>query len=207
VLSRGSKISTAAAVAVIVVALGACGSSSSSGDPAKAKFAGLPAKPQLAVPPLRLDDSLGKPVNIADYAGKAVVVTFIYTHCPDVCPLIVGHLHAALARLGPEASKLQIIAVSTDPYGDTPRTVKRFLAKHQMTGKMQYLIGSRPQLAKAWKDWHIVVRPPKGANAPDVVEHSAEVFGISASGKVTTVYPANFQPQQIVHDVPLLASE
>ena len=43
--------------------------------------------------------------------------------------------------------------------------------------------------------------------APDVVEHSAEVYGIDASGKITTVYPANFQPRTIVHDVPLLASQ
>lgn len=195
----------ATAVAALAVALGACGSSSS--DPGKANFAGLRAHPQLPAPPLRLDDSLGKPVNIRSYSGKAVLVLFIYTHCPDICPLMVGHLHAALAKLGPEASKVQIIAVSTDPYGDTPKTVKRFLAAHEMTGKMQYLIGNLSQLAKVWKTWNIVVHPPKGPNAPDVVEHSAEVFGIDASGKITTLYPASFSPGQIAHDVPLLASE
>ena len=146
-------------------------------------------------------------MKISNYRGKAVLVTFIYTHCPDVCPLIVGHLHSALATLGPAASKLQIIAVSTDPIGDTPKTVKKFLAAHEMTGKMQYLIGSRPNLERVWKAWNIVVHPPKGPNAPDVVEHSAEVYGIDASGKITTVYPANFQPRTIVHDVPLLASQ
>jgi protein SCO1 len=196
----------ATAVAALAVGLGACGSSSDPGS-ANASFVGLRAKPQLPAPPLRLDDSLGKPVNISDYRGKAVLVLFIYTHCPDICPLMVGHLHAALAKLGPEASKVQIIAVSTDPYGDTPKTVKSFLVKHEMTGKMEYLIGNLSQLAKVWKTWKIVVHPPKGPNAPDVVEHSAEVFGIDASGKITTLYPANFQPQAIVHDVPLLASE
>ncbi len=204
-MSKVSKGLAAIAVAAVVVGLAACGGSSS--DPAKANFAGLQAKPQRPAPPLQLRDSLGQPVNIRDYRGKAVLVTFIYTHCPDVCPLIVGHLHAALARLGPEASKLQIIAVSTDPFGDTPKTVKRFLAAHEMTGKMEYLIGSEPQLAKAWKAWNVVVHPPKGPNAPDIVEHSAEIFGIDASGKVATLYPANFNPGMIVHDVPRLAAE
>jgi protein SCO1/2 len=204
-MSRVWKGLAATAVATVAVGLGACGGSSN--DAPKPKLAGLSAKPQVQAPPLRLHDSLGRPVNISNYRGKAVLVLFIYTHCPDICPLMVGHLHAALAKLGPDASKVQIIAVSTDPYGDTPKTVKRFLAEHEMTGKMQYLIGNLSQLAKVWKTWKIVVHPPKGPNAPDVVEHSAEVFGINASGKITTLYPANFSPQQIVHDVPLLASE
>ena len=194
-----------AAAAAITVGVAACGSSSS--DPKKPQFQGSVASPRLAAPPLKLDDSLGQPVNIANYHGKAVLVTFIYTHCPDICPLIVGHLHSALQKLGADRHKFQIIAVSVDPRGDTPKTVKAFLADHQMTGKMQYLIGSRPQLEKAWKAWHIKAasRPTKGN--PDAVEHSALIYGISGSGKITTVYPANFPPSMIVHDVPLLASE
>jgi protein SCO1/2 len=145
-------------------------------------------------------------VNINDYQGKAVLVTFIYDHCPDICPLIVGNLHAAQNELGKQASKLQIIAVSVDPKGDTPKTVKGFLADHQMTGRMQYLIGSRPQLENVWHKWNIVSRSDPSRNDPDAVEHSALIYGISGSGEMTTVYPANFKPKQIVHDVPLLAS-
>jgi protein SCO1 len=191
------------ASAVAALVLGACGGSSS--DSPNSNFAGLPAKPQVKAPPLSLRDSLGKQVNIRDYAGRAVLVLFIYTHCPDICPLMVGHLHAAQQELGPEASKMQIIAVSVDPKGDTPKTVKAFLKAHQMTGRMEYLIGSRPQLERTWKAWGIGAKVDK--HNPDLVEHSAEVVGVSASGKITTLYPANFQPRQIVHDVPLLASE
>jgi protein SCO1 len=169
-----------------------------------ANFAGLVQKQPTQVPPLALKNSLGQPVNIDSYSGKAVLVTFIYDHCPDVCPIIVGNLHTAQKELGPEASKLQIIAVSVDPKGDTPKTVKAFLAQHQMTGKMQYLIGSRPQLERTWKAWGIAAKVPK--SNPDLVEHSAEIFGISGSGKITTLYPANFKPAEIVNDVPLLAS-
>jgi protein SCO1 len=193
----------ATAVAAVVLGLGACGGSSS--DSPKPSFAGLRADPPKPAPPLALDDSLGHRVNIDSYRGKAVFVLFIYTHCPDICPLMVGHLHAALHELGSDASRMQIIAVSVDPKGDTPKTVKRFLAAHEMTGKMEYLIGSRPQLERTWKAWGIGARVDK--RNPDLVEHSAEVVGVSARGRVTTLYPANFKPQAIVHDVPLLASE
>jgi cytochrome oxidase Cu insertion factor (SCO1/SenC/PrrC family) len=75
-----------------------------------------------------------------------------------------------------------------------------------MTGRMQYLIGSRPQLENVWHQWNIVSRSDPSRKDPDAVEHSALIYGISGSGKMTTVYPANFKPKQIVHDVPLLAS-
>src|SRR6266516_1685864 len=158
-MSKVSKGLAAIAVAAVVVGLAACGGSSS--DPAKANFAGLQAKPQRPAPPLQLRDSLGQPVNIRDYRGKAVLITFIYTHCPDVCPLIVGKLHTTLAKLGAQAGKLKIVAVSTDPKGDTPATVRSFRKAHEMTGKMRYLIGSRRQLEHVWSDWHIVAKRDK----------------------------------------------
>jgi protein SCO1 len=207
-----AKARIAVAGLVLVLALGGgvgCESSGSSatGATTTPNFDGAVAKPTKPVPPLQLNNSLGQPVNIADYKGKAVLVTFIYDHCPDICPLIVSNLHAAQNQMSSaERKQLQIIAVSVDPKGDTPKTVNGFLADHQMTGRMQYLIGSRPQLEKTWADWNIVAKnSPKKGN-PDAVEHSALIYGISGSGKITTLYPANYKPKQIVHDVPLLAS-
>jgi protein SCO1/2 len=204
-----------AAILVMLVGAGAlagCGGSNSStsatsGTPASssANYAGATANPSKPVPPLTLKNSLGEPVNIDDYRGKAVLVTFIYDHCPDICPLIVSNLRAAQNELGSQADDMQIIAVSVDPKGDTPKTVKSFLADHQMTGRMQYLIGSRPQLEQVWHDWNIVSKSDPSRKDPDAVEHSALIYGISASGKITTLYPSNFKPKQIAHDVPMLA--
>ena len=112
-----------------------------------------PARP---APPLALRNYLGQPVNIDSYRGKAVLVTFLYTNCPDICPLITSDLRVALNLMGPKtASKVQIIAVSVDPRGDTPKAVAAFLARHGMTGRMQYLIGSRKELSRVWKAWGV----------------------------------------------------
>ena len=193
-----------------VTAAGCGGSSSDPGTSSVAApnggYAGAVATPAKPAPPLKLKNSLGQPVNLQQYRGKAVLVTFIYDHCPDVCPLIVSNLHTAQNELGPEAKNLQIVAVSVDPKGDTPKTVKAFLTAHQMTGRMQYLIGSRPQLENVWSDWGIVSKSSPTAKNPDAVEHSAEILGISGSGKITTLYSANFKPAQVVHDVPRLAA-
>ena len=167
-------------------------------------FEGGVANPPFRASRLRLKDYTGKHVDLRDYRGKAVLVTFIYSHCPDVCPLIVGNLHTAQAQLGPRAKRLRIVAVSTDPRRDTPSQVAAFLRQRRMSGKMDYLVGNRAQLGRVWKDWHIVANPSKAD--PDKVEHSAQIYGISASGKVTTIYPANFKPAWIVNDVPKLAA-
>jgi protein SCO1/2 len=200
-LAIGSLLLAASLVA-------ACGGAShSSGTAArstKARFAGGVANPPFGARRLVLRDYRGRRVDLRRYRGKAVLVTFIYTHCPDVCPLIVAHLHTAQSQLGRRARSLRIVAVSTDPRGDTPKTVPAFLRAHQMLGRMDYLIGSRRELGRVWKAWGIAARPDR-AN-PDLVEHSALIYGISAGGKVTTLYPSNFKPAEVVHDVPLLAA-
>lgn len=162
-------------------------------------------EPVRQAPPLQLKNYLGQPVNIDSYRGKAVLVTFVYTHCPDVCPIMIGNLHLAQHLLGKEASKVQIIAVSVDPKGDTPKTVTAFLAAHQQTGKMQYLIGNTKELSAAWKAWGVGAE--RDAGNPDLIEHSGLVYGITGSGKRLTIYSANFKPAEIAHDVPLLAAD
>ncbi len=172
--------------------------------PGAAQLAGAVADPPRPAAPLILRDSLGHRIDIRRYRGRAVLVTFLYTHCPDVCPLIAGNLHTALVRLGPAARRVQLVAVSTDPIGDTPRTVAAFLASHELTGRMEYLIGSAAQLSRVWRTWGIASQ--RDPHNPELVAHSALIYGISGSGDVTTLYPSNFTPDQIVHDVPILAS-
>ncbi|MGA2321988.1 MAG: SCO family protein, partial [Solirubrobacteraceae bacterium] len=185
------------------------GGSSSGGRSAAARQANLDASglltPVTSAPPLALSNYLGQPVNIDSYRGKAVLVTFLYTNCPDICPLITSNLRVALNLMGPAtASKVQVIAVSVDPRGDTPTAVAAFLARHEMTGRMQYLIGSASELAQVWKAWG--VGSERDAQQPQFVNHSGLVYGITASGKRLAIYAASFRPSEIAHDVPLLAA-
>jgi cytochrome oxidase Cu insertion factor (SCO1/SenC/PrrC family) len=71
-----------------------------------------------------------------------------------------------------------------------------------MTGRMEYLLGSASTLGRVWQEWN--VGSQRDAAKPQFIAHSGLVYGIAASGRVTTLYPANFKPAQIVHDVPLL---
>jgi protein SCO1/2 len=169
-------------------------------------FIGSVASPLKPAPGLQLHNYLGQSVNIDQYRGKAVLVTFLYTNCPDVCPLITANLRVAQSMMSPrQTAETQIIAVSVDPRGDTPKAVAAFLKRHEMTGRMQYLIGSAHELAHVWKEWN--VGSEQDAQQPQLVNHSGLVYGISASGKLTTLYAANFKPSDIAHDAPLLSAQ
>ncbi len=166
----------------------------------------IPAPPQVrTAPSFTLKNSLGQRVSLSQFRGKAVLLTFIYDHCPDVCPLIVANLHNALLKLGAQARRLEVVAVSVDPKGDTPASVKAFLAAHEMTGRMEYLIGSYKELAPVWREYGVQVEasPEQRENT---VGHSAFVYGITGHGRTVVLYPSNLEPAWIVHDAPLLAS-
>lgn len=153
-----------------------------------------------------LRNYLGEKVDLAAYRGKAVFVTFLYTRCPDVCPLMTAELHNTLEQLGPARSKqLQIVAISVDPHHDNRQAVARFLRLHGMSGRMKYLIGNAEQLGPVWEAWN-VGSEPDSVN-PEFVAHSALIYGIAASGRLTTIYPENFKPNQIIHDLPKLLEE
>jgi protein SCO1/2 len=160
--------------------------------------------PPQKAPAIVLRDQNGTRTSLAQFRGKAVMVTFVYTHCPDTCPLIMQALGAAKRTLGKRADELQIVAVSVDPKGDTPAAVKSFLKRERLTGKVRYLLGTRAQLSKVWLAWHITSQSVKGRS--DQVAHSSAVYGIDGHGLIRTLYPASpLDPKTIAHDVPLLA--
>jgi protein SCO1 len=180
-----------------------CGSNSRvRGTTTDSALHGLVVQPQRPAPALALNDYTGRAVNLAALRGKTVLVTFVYTHCPDVCPLIITNLAAAQRQLASEARRLHIIAVTVDPKRDTASAVKHFLSTRRAVGAIDYLIGSPKQLLPVWKAWGVAVATDKYEHAEG---HIAVVFGITPGGKIAVAYPSNFSAADITHDVPLLA--
>jgi protein SCO1/2 len=164
-----------------------------------------PATPTVA-PAFTLNDQFGKPVSLADYRGKAVLLTFLYVDCPDVCPLISAALRSTLDRLGPASGKVQVVAISVDPIGDTPKAVRAYLSARGVLHRFEYLVGSKARLAPVWARYHIAAE--RDAKLKREVGHTGIVIGIDAAGRERTYYPANpLKPSWMAHDVPLLARQ
>jgi protein SCO1/2 len=166
-------------------------------------FLGGRVDPIVPAPSLALRDAGGRLVDISALRGRAVLVTFLYTKCPDICPLTADRLRAVLGQLSPSArARVKIIAVSVDPKNDTPGAVRAFLTRHNMSGKMSYLIGSASRLRSTWQRWGVAAVTDR-TNA-SFVTHSALIYGIDARGRLVSVYPWNVRPADLAHDIPLL---
>jgi protein SCO1/2 len=205
----------AAAAALLALALvaSACGSvkkttSTSGPGPTTTASSGLaapfaPTGPKVA-PAFTLKDQFGTPISLAQYRGKAVLLTFLYVHCPEVCPLITAALKTTTDKLGANAKKVQVVAISVDPVGDTPKDVRAYLAARGVLHRFQYLVGTRKQLTPIWRKYGIASVPDKKLGR--LIGHTGIVIGIDAKGNVRGYYPSTpLKPAWMIHDVPLLA--
>ena len=112
----------------------------------------------------QLRDAAGQQVSLSQYRGSPVVLTFLYTECPDVCPVIGQRIGRALADLGKDAAKVAVIVVSVDPQGDTPETAAAFMQRHGLSGAgRHYLLGDDATLAPIWLAYGVGTVPISSA--------------------------------------------
>jgi len=178
-------------------------------------MAGAVVTPPIQAADFRLTDQHGAVVSMSALRGKVVALTFLYTHCPDACPLIAEMMHKAYERLGEGARRVALLAVSVDPRGDTPEAVRTFLATHHIEHELTYLTGTFAELKAVWGSYYIGSEardftPPKtvskGPRSPELVGHSALVYVIDSWGEIRAILPSNFDPNDLVTDVRILAS-
>jgi protein SCO1/2 len=154
---------------------------------------GVPIDPPAPAPAFLLRDQSAKLVGPQQEKGHWTVVTFLYTHCPDVCPLIANNLGAAQRQ----NADLRVIAVSVDPKRDTPKAVKRFLADHNLGPRFRYVIGSTAALSRVWSKYHVASTPgPKGT-----VTHSTFEILIDPQGGERTYFDAQMTAKDLLQTI------
>jgi len=155
-------------------------------------WAGALRPPGLDVPGFRLRDQDGRAVTAASLRGKPVVYAFVYSTCRDTCPAEVQTIRGALDDLGRD---VPVMGVSVDPANDTPKRATAFLLEQHMTGRMQFLLGSRAQLAPVWRAFGI---QPESRR----LEHSAHVVLADARGRQRIGFPfEELTEERLAHDL------
>ena len=154
-----------------------------------------------APPDIALRDQHGRVVRLSALHGKAVLVTFLYTHCPDVCPLTALNLNSALGLVGSQAKNVAVLAVSVDPQGDTPAAVRGFIRSHHLREQFHYLTGSAPALDRVWRAYKIeAVRGGKDSG----VDHTLYTLLVDRKGIARVLFDALARPPAIAHDLRLV---
>ena len=154
-------------------------------------------------PLFQLVDQNGTSIALQHLHGHPVVLTFLYTTCPGPCPLTAEKLHAAAQSLGSQADRVQWLAVSINPAGDTPALAKTFVAAHGLTGTLHFLLGSQAQLAPIWKAYAVSSQAPQGGQ----IIHTVGVYIIDAQGRERAYLDAGFTPRMLAADLHTLLQD
>jgi protein SCO1 len=161
-------------------------------------FEGAQLPPGVKAPDFALKDQDGRRVTMKEYRGKPVVVTFMYSHCHDTCPIQAQQIKGGLDDLGHD---LPALSISVDPSGDTPRSVDKFNREQGVTGRIRWVLGSENQLRRLWQGYSTTQQLPSQ-------EHLARLVLIDKRGVQRVGYPSNqVTPERLAHDLRVLEKE
>jgi len=135
-------------------------------------------------PGFTLRDQQGKPVSIAQFHGRPVIVTFIDPLCRNFCPLEAKQLNLVVKSL-PAQSRPAVIAVSVNIYGNARANLLQDVAHWQLGPEWRWGVGSPAQLARVWKNYGVGVlvttKKIKGVTLRDVT-HTEGAYLIDGTG-------------------------
>jgi protein SCO1/2 len=207
-LRKRSPLIVVVAVAVVLplLVVGIVLAARSSGDgpvflPAdQGPYRGSEPPAGIRLEPFALTSYRGRKVASSSLRGKVVALTFLESKCKTACPIIAVQLARGIDQLGtPERSQVRAIAISTQPIDDTPKNVRRFLAKQRALGRLDYLIGTEAELRPVWRRYDILSALDSG----DADTHSASVHIYDRTGVwVSSLHPGiDLTPENLVHDL------
>ena len=151
----------------------------------------------------QLTDDNGKTATATDYRGKVVLLYFGYTHCPDVCPLTLAHLHVALRQLGTAGDDVRILFVSVDPARDTPAVLHAYV--NAFDKRAVGLTGSPSAIEALSKRYRSAfTREPSGKGGDYEVTHSSGIYVFDRDGRARVLATPATPQADLVHDLKLL---
>lgn len=203
--------SRAAALALVAasVMLGACDKKGEGTQmmlsPAQSTFkntdvTGLDYGKDFAMP-----DHTGKMRSLADFKGKAVVVFFGYTQCPDVCPTTMAEMANVMQQLGPLSEKVQVLFVTVDPERDTPELLSKYVPAFDQ--RFLGLVGDKAATEKMAKEFRVFYQKVQGKEPGSyTMDHTAGSYIFDPQGRLRLFVRHGQGAEPIAHDLKLLLS-
>lgn len=178
-MNNRSTIKSVAICGLLALGIGILGACTES----KPQFRGVDITGADYARDFRLTDHNGQLRSIQDFKGKAVIVFFGYTQCPDVCPTSMTELAEVKKLLGPDGDKLQGIFVTVDPGRDTAEMLKAYMTNFDPS--FLALIPTADQLPVVAKDFKVYYKRVEGKTPTSyTMDHSAGSFLYDPQGRL-----------------------
>ncbi len=165
-------------------------------------FTALVSDPPVAVRDFSLTSSDGSTFQLSDLRGKYILLSFGYTHCPDVCPTTLAQLRVAREQLGDAASQIEVVFVSVDPDRDTPRQLQGYA--HAFADDFRGVTGTREEIDNACATFgakYKIDKTQTQSAAGYEVSHSTYVYVIDPDFQLRLTIPFGAQAEEIAADL------
>jgi len=153
-------------------------------------------------PAFQLVDQFGRPVRLAAWRGKVVMLAFVDDQCTTICPLTTQSMAMAKRLLGPAAGEVALVAVNANPLHTSVEDVRAYVAAHGLTGDLSFLTGSRAELEKVWRAYGIGVQILAGQ-----IDHTPALYVLDRSGRERRLYLTASQYAGVGQEAYVLARE
>lgn len=148
-----------------------------------------------------LTDQNGQPLKLSDLRGRAVLLFFGYTHCPDICPLSMGEFKTVKKALGDRAEDVAFVMISLDPARDTPEVLKRYVEAFDPA--FIGLTGDENAVRSASADYGVQYeqQKPPGTAATYLIAHTAFSYLLDQEGRWRRTYPFQTPAEMVARDI------
>jgi protein SCO1/2 len=159
------------------------------------------------VPPVRLHDTADQPYSLSkDAKAELTLVFFGYTHCPDVCQVVMATIASALTRLDDDVrDRVDVVFVTTDPARDDAKTLRSYLDR--FNPDFVGLTGPLAQVKRLGEGLKVYVA--RGQELPGggyEVDHSTPIIGVRPDATAPMVWTQGTSSAQLAADIEKLVA-
>lgn len=159
-------------------------------------------------PEFELTDQNNSRVSLSDFRGRLVLISWGFTNCPDICPLLLSKLNMVKKKLGDVGDNVQVLFITIDPERDTPGRLKSYVLSFNDT--FIGLTGTPEEIKRVVEDYNaFFIKHPEvyGRGEFDTwasyqMSHTTNIYLVDRYGRLLFYYPyANLHPQDISEDI------
>jgi protein SCO1 len=145
-----------------------------------------------------LTDDSGQRFELSSLRGKAVLIFFGYTSCPDACPTTLSKLSSVYRKLGDDAKSVKTLYVSVDPERDTPAVLKADLGSFHLDALG--LTGTKPEIDKVVSLYGAAYEmiPTPTSAMKYTVAHTTTVYALDRLGRTRILFSYDAKVDEIV---------
>jgi protein SCO1/2 len=173
--------------------------------------------PEYNVQPFSLTGTDGNSSNLSDFEGQVLIVSFIYSRCPDVCPVVSANLHWVSQQLASDyGTNFSILSITVDPWWDTMEVLGNYSGERNLS--WLHLTGEVEALEPIWENFHVGLQTyentssegeTSGRHHPDyLVDHSTATFILDREHRQQVRWnDLDWEPTLFLEDVQQLLDE